>query len=302
MAPLCVRKEIMTALRIKEPHQYFPTKRTLQRCQLGKPMAGTVTEKPHSPRGCHMCEWLHFTTHPFTNSLELLARSDSRIGSPVCNLPNSQQGALSLVSTIIWQLKGSWESSSSVFPTWYVTGMDASISRVVLSPQKSEKVHKLCVCGLNASAVFKKRELFSTICSQDSWFDEPIYVLVWNINLKKVIVTINLCVTYSLTLSFKTNIRVARSIWALSYFSCIFHDVLHFHCVNRWRPVVFGRKCTMSWVGVQGAPALLPAPVDTMKSESLLCFQINQHGKLPRRQLTMATCVSSGSCCHLRDT
>lgn len=42
---------------------------------------------------------------------------------------------------------------------------------------------------------------------------------------------------------------------------------------NRWQRVVFGRKCTMSWVGVQGAPALLLALVDTMKSKGRLCFQ-----------------------------
>lgn len=42
---------------------------------------------------------------------------------------------------------------------------------------------------------------------------------------------------------------------------------------NRWRHDVFGRKCMMNWEGVQGAPALLPALVDTTKSKGWLCFQ-----------------------------
>lgn len=62
ITPLCVRK-IMTALRIKEFHQYFTTKQALQLYQHRRKMAGTVTEKPHSLRGCCMCENLNFTTH-----------------------------------------------------------------------------------------------------------------------------------------------------------------------------------------------------------------------------------------------
>lgn len=193
-------------------------------------------------------------------------------------LPNSQQGALSLVSKLTVKKV---HEKAAVFSFPRGTRLKGTLPHrgVVLSPQKSEKVHKFLLLLLRfpESESFSSRFVLCTTGLMHLFMDSIVFVM-WNISLKIVIGTINHFITYSLTLpSFKTRhtSELQDSLDRFALFLRIFHDILHFHCVNRWRPVVFGRKCTMSWVEVQGAPVLLLAPVDTMKSKGRLCFQKN---------------------------
>lgn len=87
ITPLCVReKKYMTALRIKELHQYFPTERTLQLCQLGSRwLALRQGSRTHSEGVACVKMWVVKSHHTsFYRFPRIAGKKWLSHGSPVC--------------------------------------------------------------------------------------------------------------------------------------------------------------------------------------------------------------------------